>query len=239
MLWAPPQPRVGEFCRGAGQNGALQLWVTAWLSHTQRLWVLQGDSPWEVCSYWLGEGVLSCASAQGCAQHRQHEQCPVQWLAAGALHCLWLPILLWVLCCDFRMGFLLFLGLPIRNEDLLLAPGMWLLGWRWEIAVEGPEMVPNPLLPSSLAGYAGGRLGGRQNLLAGALQRRRLPGGQLHFHRWDRLQGKSAAAGICQVSDRPCRGTPQRCSSCLKLLVPRPVSAAGRAPRAASGSGAI
>lgn len=138
-----------------------------------------------------------------------------------------------VLGCDF------WLGLPIRNEDLLLAPGMWLLGWRWEIAVEGLEMVPNPLLPSSLAGYAGGRLGGRQNLLAGALQRRRLPGGQLHFHRWDRLQGKSAAAGICQVSDSPCRGTPKRCSSCLKLLVPRPVSAAGRAPRAASGSGAI
>lgn len=74
---------------------------------------------------------------------------------------------------------------------------------RWGVLPEAPCLTPL-LLP---AGDAGGRLGGRQNLPAGAVQRRRFPRWQLHFHGWDRLQGKclgdssAPARGVWQVSD--------------------------------------
>lgn len=62
----------------------------------------------------------------------------------------------------------------------------------------GGVSFPNPVSHSlSLyAGDAGGRLGGRQDLFAGALQGWRFPGRQLHFHGWNRLQGKCSGGSL-------------------------------------------
>lgn len=123
--------------------------------------------------------------------------CPVLRDVCGAG---WGIILLWGprFSPPLSPGSLDVLFFPSRIRDLLPAPGMGLLGRRWATAAVGlpsQNLVSN-IPPPPLTGDAGGRLGGWQNLLAGAVQRWRFPRRQLHLHGWNRLQGKCPGAAF-------------------------------------------
>lgn len=176
---------------------------------------------------WLTEGVSSLSSAQGHMWHR-----------AGNDHAVGIPPTTALSPSpspgseDVTFGRAFFSS---RIWDPLPAPGM---GFgkgagdqlRWDVLPKARCLTPL-LLP---AGDAGGRLGGWQNLPAGAVQRWRFPRRQLHFHGWDRLQGKclggslAPACGVWQVSDG--RGVTKPGYKDVTLVVPI-CDSASRAPR--------
>lgn len=179
-------------------------------SPRQHLWVFKGC----LCPHggsvksWSGEGVCSLPSAQG------HVWCRVG--NNPAVGPLFSPL---GLRTAFGCGFFPFkhTGSAARSQD-------GALGWGWVTAVLGlpSQNTVSNLPPRSLPGDAGGRLGGRQNLPAGAVQRWRFPCRQLHFHSWDRLQGKCwGVLGPCQwqVSDGFCSGVTKCCSNSLKPVI--------------------
>jgi len=172
--WAavPPPRKPHAGCGRTGGSGVLQ--------PSGRILPRQHPSVFEgcLCPCGAGEGVSSPARAQ------QHAWCRVgdNPAAGPPPSCPHPP-----------------LGLRTSLLDVLFSSqGCGVCCWDGGSGVETAAVgcsprhrVSNPPPPPpSRAGDAGGRLGGRQNLPAGAVQGRRFPRRQLHFHRWNRLQGK-------------------------------------------------